>query len=278
MLRHRFIRQLAALPLAAGLALLAGCGGGGGGGFTAEIAGPKATAIVQGTVAAAPKAAKSGIAPAAADDPIVVTLAGQPAITTTVAADGTFTLRGLPEGRFTLEFRQGGELVGTLEFAEVAANQQITIRIQVVDGEVLLLDEDRRGIGNAGIELEGLVEAILSFDPAGDGTFSLSGRTVIVRPGVTAIRKGGERKTFQDLAAGMRVHVKGARVEGSTDVLAHQVIIQNPGTPGSPDNSGGEQIEVCHIPPGNPSKKKTITIDASAWPAHQAHGDTKGAC
>lgn len=275
MFRNRLIRLLAALPVAAGLALFAGCGGGGGGGVSAELAGPKATAIVQGTVAAPPKAAKAGVALAAADDPIVVTLAGQPAITATVGVDGAFTLRGLPEGRFTLEFRQGGVLIGTLDFAEVAANQQITIRVQVVDGEVVLLDEDRRGIGNAGIELEGLVEALLSFDPAGDGTFSLAGRKVIVRPGVTAIRKGAERKTFQDLSAGMRVHVKGARVEGSTDVLAHQVIIQNPG---SPESAGGEQIEICHIPPGNPSKKKTLTVDASAWPAHQAHGDTKGAC
>lgn len=275
MMRDWLMGRLAALSLAAGIAFLAGCGGGGGGGISAEVAGPKATAMVQGTVDAAPKAVKSGVSLAAAGDPIVVTLAGQPAITATVGADGTFTLRGLPEGRFTLEFRQGGDLIGTLEFAEVAANQQITIRVQVVDGEVVLLDEDRRGIGNAGIELEGLVEAILSFDPAGDGTFSLAGRTVIVRPGVTAIRKGAERKTFQDLAAGMRVHVKGARVEGSTDVLAHQVIIQNPG---SPETAGGEQIEICHVPPGNPSKKKTITIDASAWPAHQAHGDTKGAC
>ncbi len=263
MMRDWLMGRLAALSLAASIAFLAGCGGGGGG-ISAEVAGPKATAMVQGTVDAAPKAVKAG-----------VSLAPQPAITATVGADGTFTLRGLPEGRFTLEFRQGGDLIGTLEFAEVAANQQITIRVQVVDGEVVLLDEDRRGIGNAGIELEGLVEAILSFDPAGDGTFSLAGRTVIVRPGVTAIRKGAERKTFQDLAAGMRVHVKGARVEGTTDVLAHQVIIQNPG---SPETAGGEQIEICHIPPGNPSKKKTLTVDASAWPAHQAHGDTKGAC
>ena len=34
------------------------------------------------------------------------------------------------------------------------------------------------------------------------------------------------------------------------------------------------KIDVCHHPPGNPSKIKIISIGASAWPAHQAHGDT----
>jgi len=28
---------------------------------------------------------------------------------------------------------------------------------------------------------------------------------------------------------------------------------------------------VCHIPPGNYNARHTITIDASAWPAHQGH-------
>lgn len=273
MTRKGWIRRLLALSFAAGLLALGGCGGGGG--ATAETATPKSTAMVTGKVVAAPTAAKAGVALAAAGDPIVVTVVGHTEITTTVGDDGTFTLRGLPEGRFTLEFRQGADLIGSLEFGEVAANQQITISIQVVDGEVLLVDEDRRGIGNAGIELEGLIEALVSYDPAGDGRFVLAGRAVIVRPGVTAIRKGAVRKSFPDLAAGMRVHVKGAKVEGGTDVLAYQVIIQDPQAQGADD---GVKIEICHIPPGNPGKRKAIRIGASAWPAHEAHGDTTGPC
>ncbi|MBP7810659.1 MAG: hypothetical protein KA163_15310, partial [Bacteroidia bacterium] len=31
-------------------------------------------------------------------------------------------------------------------------------------------------------------------------------------------------------------------------------------------------------PPGNNQNPQTIEINESAWPAHQAHGDTKGAC
>ena len=33
------------------------------------------------------------------------------------------------------------------------------------------------------------------------------------------------------------------------------------------------KVDVCHRPPGNPSKQKILRIGASAWPAHQAHGD-----
>lgn len=49
---------------------------------------------------------------------------------------------------------------------------------------------------------------------------------------------------------------------------------------GNSGNSGNNdpQITICHIPPGNPNNPQTITIPQSAWPAHQAHGDTQGAC
>jgi Domain of unknown function (DUF5666) len=33
----------------------------------------------------------------------------------------------------------------------------------------------------------------------------------------------------------------------------------------------GRQMTICHIPPGNYSARHTITIDASAWPAHAGH-------
>lgn len=40
----------------------------------------------------------------------------------------------------------------------------------------------------------------------------------------------------------------------------------------------GEQVTICHIPPGNPGKAKTITVGAGAVPSHLAHGDTLGPC
>ena len=40
----------------------------------------------------------------------------------------------------------------------------------------------------------------------------------------------------------------------------------------------GAKITLCHIPPGNKSNRHTITVGESAWAAHQAHGDHRGAC
>jgi hypothetical protein len=158
----------------------------------------------------------------------------------------------------------------------VAANQQITITVEVAQGEVVLVDEDRRGIGHAGVELEGLVQNVIVLNPAGDSRFVIAGRSVVARPGVTAIREGITRKTVEDVTVGKQVHVKGTTVEGSTDVLAYEIILQNPTT--DPAGGGGERITICHVPGGNPARANTITIDASAWAAHRAHGDTEGEC
>ena len=71
------------------------------------------------------------------------------------------------------------------------------------------------------------------------------------------------------------MHVKGTAIEGSTDVLAYEIKLQDETTGGG---GGTEKVTICHIPPGNPGKKKTLSISISAWPAHQAHGDTQGPC
>jgi hypothetical protein len=44
------------------------------------------------------------------------------------------------------------------------------------------------------------------------------------------------------------------------------------------DDNGNGRVTICHIPPGNASARKTITIGASAWDAHRRHGDHRGAC
>ena len=41
---------------------------------------------------------------------------------------------------------------------------------------------------------------------------------------------------------------------------------------------GAGKVTLCHIPPGNPDNAHTITVGASAVPAHLAHGDTLGPC
>ncbi len=39
-----------------------------------------------------------------------------------------------------------------------------------------------------------------------------------------------------------------------------------------------EPVEICHIPPGNPDQRHTISVAPSAVAAHLAHGDYLGAC
>lgn len=39
-----------------------------------------------------------------------------------------------------------------------------------------------------------------------------------------------------------------------------------------------ERVTLCHAPPGNPGLAHTITVGASAVPAHLSHGDSLGRC
>lgn len=43
-------------------------------------------------------------------------------------------------------------------------------------------------------------------------------------------------------------------------------------------DAGEGPVTICHIPPGNPAKAHTITVNARALPAHLAHGDVCGLC
>ena len=42
-------------------------------------------------------------------------------------------------------------------------------------------------------------------------------------------------------------------------------------TPPTPPTPPSGEMTICHIPPGNYNARHTITIGASAWPAHQGH-------
>lgn len=38
------------------------------------------------------------------------------------------------------------------------------------------------------------------------------------------------------------------------------------------------KITICHVPPGNPANRHTLTVGAPAWKAHRRHGDHRGPC
>ena len=159
-----------------------------------------------GGSAALPFRASAGSSAAA--DPITVSCQENPAITATVGGDGSFTLRGLPSGGFTLVFKQGATTVGTFTFSEVKPNQEITITVALNGTTLTLVEQKRNGIGHGDLEIEGLVQQLLcgvtgapACTTAGDSRFLIDGRTVVARPGQTAIREGNTARTVDDVTA-----------------------------------------------------------------------------
>jgi hypothetical protein len=211
-----------ALIGAAALALIA-CGGG-------NAASPSAGGIVlHGTVLGASGASASSFSLGAVAASLTVTVQENPAISTAVADDGTFTLRGLPEGSFTLVFANGGANLGSISISGVQPNQEITIKVKVAGSTVMLVEEQRNGIGHGDIEIEGLVSAVLALQPAGESRFVIDGKTVATRPGETAIREGNHARTVSDVTVGRRVHVKGTWLPADASgqaVLAHEIMLQ----------------------------------------------------
>ena len=238
------IRSIAVLVVFAS-AVLAACGG--------NPAGPDGQGIVvRGTVQGAGtlRAASVGATSAAT---VTVSVLENPSISTTVGGDGTFTLRGLPEGGFTLIFTSGTE-IGRLSFSEVKANQEITLTVQVSTSGVVLLEEQRNGIGHGDIEIEGNVTQVISL-AAAESRFLINGRTVVARPGETAVREGNRSRNIEDVTLDRHVHVKGVwlPMEGSVQpVLAHEIKLQGddgeddvttPG-PGKTNCAVGQKVEV----------------------------------
>jgi hypothetical protein len=260
-MRSEHTKALVALALALFAALsLPGCGGSDG----PDVNGP-------GTLVGRllTTSGKSTLA----STPIEVSVLEQSGNRTAVGSDGRFALQGLPAGRFTLILRQGDTPLGTLAFEDVAPEQALTILVDLdltlAVPEAVLVLEDRRGIGAAAVELEWMVENVVTVDPKRDSTFVIAGRTVIARAGATTIRQGIALKPVGEVLPGMRVHLTGAST--GTDVLAHRIRILGDG-----ESDGGAAMKACHLRDG--SAARTLDIDSTAWPSHEAHGDRAGAC
>jgi hypothetical protein len=230
----------AVLILAAGA--LVACGG--------NPAGPDGQGVVvRGTVQGAGVLRAASLGASAAT--VTVTVLENPNISTTVSGDGSFTLRGLPEGGFTLVFKSGDAEIGRLSFSEVKANQEITLTVQVSSSGVVVLEEKRNGIGHGDVEIEGNVTQVISL-AATESRFLINGRTVVARPGVTAVREGNRSRNIEDVTQDRHVHVKGVwlPMEGSIQpVLAQEIKLQGddgedePG-PGKVNCAAGQKMEV----------------------------------
>lgn len=243
-------------------ALTAACGG-------SNPAGPSAAApagvTLQGTLVGGVSAAS--VSAQAAGDPITVFVATAPEIRTTIAeSGGAFTLRGLPEGAFTLVFQQGTTELGRLDFSGVLPNQAITITVSLGGGTLVLMEERRNGIGHGDVEIEGRVEQVLAVDPAGESRFVIRGYTVVARPGETSVREGNRRRSVQDVTVGRLVHVKGVWLDGARNaqpVLAHEIKLQaddgdDDGDTGPFQCQAGQKAEVEGVITGKGASDITV--------------------
>jgi hypothetical protein len=128
---------------------------------------------------------------------------------------------------------------------------------------------------------------------------NLAAKTVTV---TTALQGEPAYATVGDAFKAAVAHLTGAQPLGAAqqdtlkDVMDRINNAQNvSGCDQLPDDDDGDddppdtdppasgQITICHIPPGNYNARQTVTIDASAWPAHKGHCnqgtcDYQGAC
>lgn len=183
-------------------------------------------------------------------------------LSTTVGSDGTFSLDGVPEGRFTLVFTRDGAALGTVEISDASAGQEIRITVRVTGNRVALLaiehaggngapgdaDDDDGGADESrtcaisggkvgeGIELEG---DVASGDAAGfelrvNGNRVKNGATVRVNTAGASFKCNGKPTATECRATvkpSAKVHVRGRL--GACDlanalVAASEVKVQKP--------------------------------------------------
>jgi hypothetical protein len=159
-------------------------------------------------------------------------------------------------------------------------------------------------LAGARVELVTGGEAFASFQTGANGGFSstLPSGAYTVR---IAMAEGPPLEFALSLPAGSSMFAEGRvdRTAGGVFTLNVQVF-RDGDTNGQPDDafrlqildraqgdegSGFEDVvttaaeadsavTLCHVPPGNPDAMHTVTVGASAVPAHLAHGDAEGVC
>ena len=257
-------RLVPVLALVVPVLVLAACGGPSSPSSSEEGISLQGTLVGESVASASSAGGRAAVATT-----ITVTVVENPSIVVTVGADGRFSLRGLPQGGFTLVFTADGARVGTLSFAELKPNQEITLTVRLVGNSIVVVEERRDGIGHGDTEIEGKVEAVTALNPAGDSFFVINGRTVVARPGETTIREGNRVRSVNDVTVGRQVHVKGAFLPTSSRsnqmVLAHEITLQDSGSatePAQPPRgscSVGSNAEVEGLITGKGASSVTVT-------------------
>ncbi|HUF09165.1 MAG TPA: DUF5666 domain-containing protein [Rhodothermales bacterium] len=100
-----------------------------------------------------------------------------------------------------------------------------------------------------------------SFDVA-DATFTVTQATEI-------LDRQGRTIDLERVEQGLPVEVDGFVQADGSFVASFAGVI---GT------DGAETVVICHVPPGNPARARTISVSVNARAAHLGHGDYEGEC
>ena len=180
----------------------------------APIPGAAAGASISGTVAA-PGTLSAGYG--AFTGTLLIQVVGSD-VSSLVSANGSFELKGVPAGEVVLRI-SGGGLDVTLLAGSVGSGESVRIVI-VVGGAVPVINSDSRVNAGQKKELEGMIQA--KQPPA---RLVVNNQIVEVAAGSTSIKHGSALLTYEDLAVGQRVHVRGTiRVAAGTTALVADVI------------------------------------------------------
>ena len=191
-------------------------------------------ASISGTVVTGPAsalAAPSGFATLGSVGRITVSVTGTSI--SVISDDGTFTLQNVPPGDLTLTITGAG-INAVVPLPGVGLNDQLrlTVRLEGSSAQV----EDMKQESSDKVEVEGVITAVTGMPSAGGTIVVGRDNTAVLVPAAASITKGGTTLKPNDLAVGLRVHVRAAK---GTPLTATVVIVQNTSTgSGNSDGNG----------------------------------------
>ncbi|MFC1745538.1 Ig-like domain-containing protein [Candidatus Riflebacteria bacterium] len=173
-------------------------------------------------------------------------------VETTLNEDGTFTVNVVKAVQYEMEVRLKGSKNAVLKgFASEDKEKGVKIDIQST-AHAIAFTEYRKQSGKEKVSFE----TFESFVP-------------ITNPEIKEFSK----KIENALKSLSRLESTNFDLEEEEDVKKQKEIVKELANKAEP-----KLITICHVPPGNPANRHTITIAESAWSAHEAHGDTQGEC
>jgi hypothetical protein len=252
---RRGVILLVLAPLMAALSLT-GCGGSptSASGGSAVLRG-----VALGSDGTAGGAARDVSALATSGGSVTVRVKEDPSLSTTVKANGSFELEGLPNGTITLEFLIDGVVVGTVTISGISDDVIVKLVVQIHRGEIktriVLIDleiedgdddADKTCIINGGkvgkkIELEGTVasgsgttfEMRVNGNRASDLVAVDASGASLKCNGLKGAKNGDDASCTSDLIqSGVRVHVRGTLLDCTTSdaqVIASEVMVKKAG-------------------------------------------------